>query len=235
MLEELISSGAGTLGLTLPEGALARFRTYYELLTARNKEFNLTAIKGEEDAAKLHFLDCLGILKEFDFTGKRFIDVGTGGGFPGMVLAIAAPYTEAVLMDATEKKINFLWEVSDALELDVDCVHGRAEELGADGEWRESFDVAVSRAVARLNVLCELALPFVKVGGTFIAMKAADSDEEIDEAKSAIKALGGKITRVAEYTVPGTDIVRRAVIINKIAPTAAKYPRRYAKIQKSPL
>jgi len=233
-LESLILSGAQSLNVTLPENARQNFRTYYDLLERRNREFNLTAIKGEEDAARLHFLDCIGLVTVFDFAGKSVIDIGSGAGFPGLPLKITVPTIDLTMVDSTEKKVDFLREVSGEMNLDATCIHGRAEEL-ATTDMRESRDVAVSRAVARLNMLCELCLPFIKVGGHFVAMKSSDSDEEIAEAKAAISLLGGGNTRVVEYPLPGTDITRRAVIIEKVAPTPAKYPRRFAKIQKSPL
>lgn len=234
-LEDILSSGAPELGTPLDEEKLNKFRAYYELLTKRNAEFNLTAIKGEEDAARLHFLDSIGILGAWDFDGARVIDVGTGAGFPGMAIKIAAPNMSMTLLDSTDKKVQFLKEVSVSLGVRVNCLHGRAEELGQNPKYREGYDIAVSRAVARLNLLAELCLPLVKEGGTFIAMKSLDSDEEISEAEIAIEALGGSIADVFEYQIPETDVIRRAVVIAKEEPTPARYPRRFAKIQASPL
>lgn len=233
-LESVLTRGAESLGIALPQEAVGRFRTYYDLLDKRSKEFNLTAIKGEDEAATLHFLDSIGVLTVYDFTDKSIIDIGTGAGFPGLPLAIAEPTVSATLVDSTEKKVDFLREVSEAVGLDTNCIHGRAEELAA-GDLRQSCDVAVSRAVARLDMLCELCMPFVKVGGAFVALKSSDSDQEITEAAGAIATLGGAPAKIAEYKLPGTDITRRAVIIEKVSDTPAKYPRRYAKIQKSPL
>ena len=233
-LEDILKSGAPELGVPLSENAEAGFRAYYELLMLRNKEFNLTAIKGEEEAARLHFLDCLGLLKVRDFKNRRVVDVGSGGGFPGWPIKIAEPSVNITLVDSTEKKVNFLREVSEKLDLPAECVHARAEELST-GEKRESYDIAVSRAVARLNILSELCLPLVKVGGAFISMKAADSDAEIAEAARAARLLGGGEPEVREYGIPGTDIIRRAVIIEKLEPTPKKYPRRYGAIKKAPL
>ena len=174
-LGSLILSGAQSLNVTLPENARQNFRTYYDLLERRNREFNLTAIKGEEDAARLHFLDCIGLVTVFDFADKSVIDIGSGAGFPGLPLKITVPTIDLTMVDSTEKKVDFLREVSGEMNLDTTCIHGRAEEL-ATTDMRESRDVAVSRAVARLNMLCELCLPFVKVGGHFVAMKSSDSD-----------------------------------------------------------
>lgn len=230
--ETIVSTGASELGVALPPDAPRKMAEYFRILEEKNREMNLTAIKGEEDAARLHFLDSLAILRYADFGGNRIIDVGTGGGFPGVPLAAAVPSAKVTLLDSTEKKITFLREACDALGISADCVHMRAEEAK---EFRESFDIAVSRAVARLCILCELCLPMLKPGGMFIAMKAADSDAEIKEAQAGIKILGGELREIKEYAIPGTDIVRRAVIVEKIAETPKKYPRRYAQIKKSPL
>lgn len=234
-LKELIKSGALTMGTALSDNTLQKLSTYYEMLTDYNSRFNLTAIKGEEDAAKLHFLDSIGIFGAYNFNGKSVIDVGTGAGFPGIPLAVCDETISLTLVDSTEKKVDFLRDVCSALPLKASCIHARAEELGQDWDYRESYDIAVSRAVARLNILSELCLPLVKVGGAFIAMKSSDSDEEIDEAKSAIKALGGRITKVYEYPIPDSDIIRRGVVVEKIAETKEKYPRHYGAIKKKPL
>jgi 16S rRNA (guanine527-N7)-methyltransferase len=234
-LEQLIKSGAQSMGIALTDVQLSNMRAYYELLTERNKEFNLTAIKGEEDAAKLHFLDSIGILNAYDFNDKAVIDIGTGAGFPGIPLAIVNSTIDLTLVDSTEKKVEFLKEVCESLPVPAQCIHARAEELGQDWDYRQSFDICVSRAVARLNMLCELCIPLVKVGGVFIALKSSDSDEEIEEAKDAIKALGGEIENIFEYPVPESDIIRRAVVIKKHSDTKMKYPRRFGAIKKSPL
>ena len=234
-LEEILMGGAPALGAPLSPERAAAFRTYYELLEEANSRFNLTAISGEEDCARLHFLDSLALCGIADLGGRSLLDVGTGAGFPGLPVALCVPDCRVTLVDATEKKVEFLRQVSERLGLDTHCVHGRAEELGQDPAYRESFDICTSRAVARLNVLCELCLPMVRPGGLFIALKAKDSDAEIDEARSAAKKLGGGEIQVREYPIPGTEIVRRAVIIKKTGLTAAKYPRRYATIKKSPL
>lgn len=234
-LEQLIKSGAQSMGIALNDIQLSQLRCYYDLMTERNKEFNLTAIKGEEDAAKLHFLDSIGILNAYDFSGKSVIDIGTGAGFPGIPLAVAESTISLTLVDSTEKKVDFLREVCGTLPVSAECLHARAEELGQDWDYRQSFDICVSRAVARLNMLCELCIPLVKVGGAFIALKSFDSDDEIDEAKKAIKALGGKILSIYEYPIPESNIIRRAVVIEKLSDTVEKYPRRFSNIKKSPL
>ena len=162
------------------------------------------------------------------------VDVGTGAGFPGMPLRILEPSIHLTLLDSLNKRIDFLQEVCEDLGLtDVACVHGRAEEFAA--HRRESFDIAVSRAVANLQMLSELCLPLVKVGGSFLSMKSVDSDQELEAAKKAISILGGEISEVKDYAIPGTDVRHRLILIKKIKETPKKYPRAFAKIKKNPL
>ena len=234
VLEEILRSGFAELSLPQDETALRRYRQYYEILTERNQVMNLTAIEGEADSARLHFLDCAALLTLADFRGKRVIDVGSGAGFPGLALKIAAPDIDLTLLDSLEKRVNFLRETCDALGFaDVRCVHARAEEAPAD--FRRGFDFAVSRAVARLNLLSELCLPFVKVGGLFAAMKGPGADEELEEAKRAIRTLGGKPEGIVRYTIPGTEVTHNAILIRKVSDTPARYPRRWAQMKKQPL
>ena len=229
MLEDILRKS-----LPLDERALGRFRRYYELLTEWNKVMNLTAISGEEDTARLHFLDCAALAGLTELRGKRVIDVGTGAGFPGLVLKILCPETELVLLDSLEKRVRFLKTVCAELGFDdVLCLHARAEE--APPQLRESFDLACSRAVARLNLLAELCLPFVKTGGLFAAMKGPDAAEELREAEKGLRLLGGEIERVAEYPVPGTELRHNAVLIRKVSETPKKYPRKWAQMKKQPL
>lgn len=235
MLEDILAGGASALGIRLPDGALRRYRIYLDALLSANEAFNLTAIEDEDRAARLHFLDALGLASRFDLSGKSVIDVGTGGGIPGLALKIAAPDMELTLLDAAAKKVDFLSRTAKALELSAHCVWGRAEELGREPAYRERYDAAVSRAVARLNALAELCMPFVRVGGHFLAMKAADSDQEMEEARPAIEKLGGRLADIREYVIPGTDILRRVAVIEKTAPTPERYPRRWAAIQKRAL
>ena len=223
------------MGLSLPADAPEKLRRFYGLLEERNRVMNLTAIEGEEAAARLHFLDSLALLPLCDFRDADVIDVGTGAGFPGLPIAVAVPSARVTLLDALYKRVDFLREAAQAAGTPCTCLHARAEEASKLPEMREQFDIAVSRAVARLNVLCELCLPFVRVGGIFIAMKAADSAEETAEAKAAAKTLGGGDILVRRYSIPGTDIERCAVVIPKTSPTPEKFPRRFARIQKSPL
>ena len=220
--------------LTADEAALERFRRYYELLTEWNRVMNLTAISGEADTARLHFLDCAALAELTELRGKRVIDVGTGAGFPGLVLKILCPEMELTLLDSLDKRVKFLRTVCAELGFeDVRCLHARAEE--APAELRQSFDLACSRAVARLNLLSELCLPFVKPGGLFIAMKGPELTEELREAEKGIRLLGGEVERVAEYAVPGAELRHNAVLIRKIADTPGKYPRKWAQMKKQPL
>ena len=234
MLEEILAAGFEELGLCPDPQAIPRYRLYYDTLAERNKVMNLTAIDGEEDSARLHFLDCAALLSLADFQGRTRIDVGSGAGFPGLALKVAEPSVSLTLLDSLDKRVRFLQELSETLGFpDVVCLHVRAEE--APSELRESFDFASSRAVARLNLLCELCLPFVKVGGLFLAMKGPGAEEEAAEAAKAITTLGGKLERVAVYPIPGTDTHHSVVMIRKVHETPKKYPRRWAQIKKQPL
>lgn len=235
LISELMTQGAGEMGITLSPDALRAFNAYYEYLSEQSKVMNLTAISGERDTATLHFLDCTALAKIADFEGARVIDIGSGAGFPGMPLKIVTPSMQLTMLDALRKRTDFLARLCEKAGVSAESVHARAEEQSLKAGWRDSFDIAVSRAVANLSMLTELCLPFVKVGGAFIAMKSTDSEEEINSAKSAIKALGGKIEMVVDYTVPLTDVIHRAVIIRKEQPTPKGLPRRFAKIQKEPL
>ena len=234
MLEEILQSGFEELGLPLDARMLERYRLYAETLAETNKVMNLTAITEEDEIARLHFLDSVALLSLASFEGKRVIDVGTGAGFPGLALKIARPELSLVLLDSLDKRIGFLRETCDALDLDdVACIHARAEEIR--GGYREAFDIAVSRAVARLDLLCELCLPYVKRGGLFLAMKSRDHAAELGEAKRAISLLGGTVEAEKDYCIPGTDVVHSVICIRKTADTPPKYPRRWAQIKKQPL
>ncbi len=231
-METLLKNGLTALGLSTE--SIPQLRRFSELLLEKNKVMNLTAITEEKDVATLHLLDSAAMLNMADFSGKKVVDVGTGAGFPGMPMRIVKKDLSITLLDSLNKRIDFLKDCCADLNFtDVNCVHARAEEFAA--QHRESYDFAVSRAVANLSMLSELALPLVKVGGQFLAMKSVDSEEEISTAKSAIKTLGGKISRVEDYTIPGTDVTHRVVVIDKVSPTPAKYPRAFAKIKKQPL
>ena len=233
-MEERIAAGLAQLGLTPPPGTAAKLARYGEMLIEQNKVMNLTAITDPDQVASLHMLDCAALLRYGNLKGASLIDVGTGAGFPGMPLQILQPRAKLTLLDSLGKRIHFLQEACEVLGLQkTQCIHARAEEFAR--EHRQGFDYATSRAVAALNVLCELALPLVKVGGAFLAMKSVDSDEELRQAKSAIAQLGGVVESVHNYTIPSTDVSHRLVIIRKVKPTPASFPRPFAKIKKSPL
>jgi len=231
----IVAKGAKKLNIDLPPMAEAAFRTYYDFLVECGKNVNLTAISGEEEVARLHFLDSLSVLQAATFENAKIIDIGSGAGFPGLPMKIAEPTIDLTLLDATGKRVTFLTELCERLQITATCIHGRAEEVAHTTDMREHYDIAVSRAVAQLNMLCELCLPFVRVGGLFIAMKSIDSNNEVEEAKSAMEALGAELQECIDYTIPDTDITHRVVIIRKKENTQEKYPRRFPKIQKSSL
>jgi len=231
----IVARGAKELNITLPPVAEAAFRAYYDFLEKRGKDVNLTAISGVEEVARLHFLDSIAMLNAAAFKNAKVIDIGSGAGFPGVPLKIAEPSIDLTLLEATGKKVSFLTELCTVLDIKATHLNTRAEEAAHDRNEREQYDIAVARAVAQLNILCELCLPFVRVGGIFLAMKAIDSNDEIKEAKNAVTILGAELKGVSEYIIPGTDIAHRIITIRKTVRTPDKYPRRFAKIQKSPL
>lgn len=234
ILEQLLRQGLEARGLPAGDETLRRFRVYYDNLTETNRVMNLTAITGEADAARLHFLDCAALLDCGDLRGKTLIDVGTGAGFPGLVLKILCPELRLTLLDSLDKRLGFLRDTCEKLGFDdVQLVHARAEEIPAG--FREAFDYASARAVARLNVLCELCLPYVKPGGAFLAMKGPELDAEVKEAYVALKTLGGQVERQLAYTVPGTELRHSVAVIRKTGPSPARYPRRWAQIKGKPL
>ena len=219
------------LNLSLTSAQLDTLARFGSLLLEKNQVMNLTAITEPQKVAELHFYDCLALLNAADFRSKRVVDIGCGAGFPGVPLKIAEPSMDLTLLDSLGKRMQWLREVLPELGVEANVVTARAEEYVSS--CREQFDLAVSRAVARLNILAELCLPYVKVGGVFVAMKGQLADLELDEAKKGISLLGGSVERVFEYTV--SSAVHRAVVIRKEAPTPSRYPRPFAKIKKTPL
>ena len=220
-----------TLGLSLREDQIDRLCRFGQLLLKQNQVMNLTAITEPTAVARLHFLDSLALLREESLAGKNLIDIGCGAGFPGVPLAIAEPTLHVTLLDSLQKRVNWLKTILPELGVDATCVAARAEEYVA--EHREAYDVATSRAVARLNILSELCLPYVKVGGKFLALKGAMAQAEADEAKTAIEALGGRLSEIREY--PVGEATHRIVVVEKVRPTPKAYPRKFAKIKQQPL
>lgn len=218
----------------LQEQKLNRF---YELLIEKNKVMNLTTITEYNEVVLKHFIDSLMIHDKLDmFHVKHIMDVGTGGGFPGIPLKIMYPEINITLLDSLNKRINFLKEVQKELELEyIECIHGRAEEIAHQPGYREQYDLVVSRAVANLSSLCEFCIPFVKVGGVFVSYKSGDIDEELRNAANAIHTLKAKIGKVVKYQLPGTDIRRSMIIIEKVGHISNKYPRKPGTPLKQPL
>lgn len=221
--------------LSQPEQLAERFDRYAEMLVDWNEKINLTAITAPDEIVIKHFVDSLLLLKAYDVPkGASMIDVGTGAGFPSVPVAMVRDDIRLTLMDSLNKRINFLKELSEALGVNAECVHARAEEFGNKPEYREQYDVACARAVAHLRELSEYCLPFVKVGGAFVALKSVGLEQELEEAKAAIDILGGKVERISRFTLP--DGAERAIaVIRKIRPTPKKFPRPYGKIKKNPL
>lgn len=212
-----------------------QFYTYMELLIKWNENINLTAITEPKEVLQKHFIDSLTILPYIK-ENKSVIDVGTGAGFPGIPVKIAKESTKVTLLDALNKRLNFLNEVINNLGLsNIETIHSRAEEAGKNKVLRESFDIAVSRAVAPLNILVEYLLPLVKIGGKCICMKGSNVEEEINNSKKAIEVLGGKIEKVEEFTLPSSDIKRSIIVIKKVSQTPAKYPRKPGTPAKEPI
>ena len=237
-METLIASGLETLSLTsqIPPQAAQQLAQYGAMLLEKNQVMNLTAITEPDKVAQLHMLDCAALLNCADFEDKTLIDVGTGAGFPGLPLKILVPSLQVTLLDSLNKRVDWLNEVAQSLSLsNLSAIHARAEEQALVKGYRDAFDFATARAVAELRLLCDLCLPYVKVGGCFLAMKSTDSRQELDDAQHCIKLLGGRVEEIVDYTIPQTEIVHRVIKIRKVAPTLKGYPRRWAKIQKQPL
>ena len=241
-MENILAQGLQELGITPPEGAVDRLCRYAELLLEQNKVMNLTAITEPEQVARLHFLDSAAILAWPSgggpgwLSGKSVIDVGTGAGFPGVVLKILEPSLRLTLVDSLGKRVSWLENVCKALSLDnVRCFHARAEELALEKGFRDAFDVSTSRAVAAFPALCELCLPYVKVGGVFLAMKSVESCQEVLAGERAVKQLGGKALPSWDYPIPGGEVTHRLIAVQKGSPTPAGLPRSWGKIKKAPL
>ena len=221
--------------INVDEDAFARLDTFAEMLIETNKSFNLTAIKEPDDVTVKHFADCLSIFKYVDIPeNAKIIDVGTGAGFPGLVLKLYRPDIQMTFLDSTKKRLGFIENVLNECGIKGDILHMRAEEAAQLSKYREKYDFATARAVAALPVLSEYCLPFVKVGGSFVSMKSAESNEEISEAKKAINILGGKIEEDILFNLV-ENMPRRIIRIKKNSQTPTKYPRPSAQISKKPL
>lgn len=226
-------------GLTFSEKQAEQFIRYYELLTEWNSFMNLTAITEFDEVMKKHFVDSVSLVRAIpNIIEKEYtlIDVGTGAGFPGIPLKIMFPNLKVVLLDSLNKRVSFLNEVIEKLELaDIEAYHGRAEDFAKKKEFRECFDLCVSRAVANLTTLSEYCLPFVKIGGNFISYKSEKITEEFEGAKEAIKILGGQYNNQVEFNLPNSDIYRNLFMIKKIKSTPGKYPRKAGLPAKEPI
>lgn len=236
-MEKFLVDYFAQMGIVLDDEKKNKLLKYYEMLVEKNKVMNLTAITEFEEVVIKHFADSISIIKAVDLSLiGTVIDIGTGAGFPGMVLKIVFPELNITLLDSLNKRINFLSEVIEALNLDgIKTIHGRAEDFAHKKEYREKFDLCVSRAVANLSTLSEYCMPFVKEKGNFISYKAGDCSEEISEAKNAIKTLGGSIKDTIDFVMPDTDIKRTFVVINKEKPTNIRFPRKAGVPSKEPL
>lgn len=249
------------LHISLTDSQVQQFLIYYEMLLDRNKVMNLTAITEFDEVLKKHFIDSLSLVKAYNLYGKKsedhcmnshvdpcvkgyrdnvfhisVIDIGTGGGFPGIPLKIAFPHLKVTLMDSLNKRIDFLREVIEELGLDgIDVIHGRAEDYAKPGQLREQYDLCVSRAVANLSVLSEYCLPYVKIGGKFISYKSEKITEEMKNAEYAIKTLGGRVEEQIAFNLPDSDLSRNLFVVGKCVPTPVKYPRKAGMASKKPL
>ena len=237
------------LHITLSETQIQQFVVYYEMMTARNESVNLTAITDFAEVCKKHFIDSLSLVKAIDLSGRQqeagscsdrqeltLIDIGTGAGFPGIPLKIAFPDLQVTLLDSLQKRVDFLHEAIAALKLkNIEAIHGRAEDYAKPGQLRERYDLCVSRAVANLSVLAEYCLPYVKVGGSFVAYKSEKAGEEMKEAANAIHILGGGPAELISFTLPDSDIGRSLVKVGKMCATPAKYPRKAGTAGKKPI
>lgn len=224
-----------SIGIELTNSQLNAFETYYDMLIDRNKVMNLTAITEFDEVMDKHFLDSVYLFRSIELKADyKLIDIGTGAGFPGIPLKIVFPELKITLLDSLNKRVGFLNDVIDELNLnDIEAIHGRAEDIARDKTYRASYDIAVSRAVANLSTLSEYCLPFVKIGGKFVSYKSGDCADEVDNAKAAIHLLGGKINKIDEFSYSNNS--RSFIVIDKVMNTSNKYPRKAGLPSKKPL
>ncbi len=224
-----------SIGIELTNSQLNAFETYYDMLIDRNKVMNLTAITEFDEVMDKHFLDSVYLFRSIELKADyKLIDIGTGAGFPGIPLKIVFPELKITLLDSLNKRVGFLNDVIDELNLnDIEAIHGRAEDIARDKAYRASYDIAVSRAVANLSTLSEYCLPFVKIGGKFVSYKSGDCADEVDNAKAAIHLLGGKINKIDEFSYSNNS--RSFIVIDKVMNTSNKYPRKAGLPSKKPL
>lgn len=224
-----------SIGIELTDSQLNAFETYYDMLIDRNKVMNLTAITEFDEVMDKHFLDSVYLFRSIKLKADyKLIDIGTGAGFPGIPLKIVFPELKITLLDSLNKRVGFLNDVIDELNLnDIEAIHGRAEDIARDKAYRASYDIAVSRAVANLSTLSEYCLPFVKIGGKFVSYKSGDCADEVDNAKAAIHLLGGKINKIDEFSYSNNS--RSFIVIDKVMNTSNKYPRKAGLPSKKPL
>lgn len=236
-MSNVLTKKVKELSIVLNDKQIQQFEQYYNILVEWNKVMNLTAITEYEEVVEKHFLDSLTIVNAINMEKiETLIDVGTGAGFPGIPLKIAFPHLKVTLLDSLNKRIKFLNEVINLLELDdIKAIHGRAEDYAKQAEYREQYDICVSRAVANLATLSEYCLPYVKVDGLFVPYKSGEIDEELKSSEKAVSILGGKVEEVVKFQLPGTDIGRSFVKIHKIKEIKKKYPRKAGMPTKEPL
>lgn len=231
MMKATLDQGLARLGLDLSEEQRQTLCAFGKAVVEQNKVMNLTAITEDAQVAKLHLLDSLTVLTAADLAGRRVIDVGCGAGFPGVPIAIGCPEAEVTLLDSLGKRMKWLEQILPQLGIRAELITGRAEEAAAGR--RETYDYAVSRAVARLNILLELTAPYVKPGGAVLAMKGAAARDELSQCANAIGRLGLKLEQIREYPMDGVN--HAVIVLRKVSPTPPQYPRRYAKIKQNPL
>ena len=233
----MLNEACQRMGLSFDESKYNKFIKYKDLVKEWNEKINLTAITDDEEIIKKHFIDSIKVYKcDYVKNAKSIIDIGTGGGFPGIPMRIVKEDSSIVLLDSLNKRINFLNEVIEQLNLpDIRTIHGRAEDFAQTPEYRQKFDLAVSRAVANLTVLLEFCLPYVKVGGCFVALKGPAIEEELKDAEVALKVLGGKVEEIIEVDIEGSDLKHNLLVVKKIKDTPKKYPRKAGMVTKNPI